>query len=265
VIALAQRAGLQDLARGHVRINRPCGVNAEVKIGCLVAGMTGGSDLIDDMDVRQRAMPDVAGGIRAPSILGSHLRPYRCGNVRQLTQVHRELLAELAAGRRCCPARMCSPPSISTRCKRVCGHIKQGAAFGHTKTQGKSLFVRGLNALAAVTCTPLTALVIAATGLRGGTRTPPAVPLASQLKPSARRGRWDAPCPAVVRWRSKLLLSAAFVDRVTRSTGRGFAIMETRKIRPLTCNSVEPPIGIEPMTYALRGAAPSLPKRDLHI
>ena len=29
--------------------------------------------------------------------------------------------------------------------------------------------------------------------------------------------------------------------------------MGTRKIRPLTCNSVEPPIGIEPMTYALRG------------
>jgi hypothetical protein len=30
--------------------------------------------------------------------------------------------------------------------------------------------------------------------------------------------------------------------------------MGTCKIRPLTCNSAEPPIGIEPMTYALRGA-----------
>ena len=30
--------------------------------------------------------------------------------------------------------------------------------------------------------------------------------------------------------------------------------MRTCKIRRLTCNSVEPPIGIEPMTYALRGA-----------
>ena len=29
--------------------------------------------------------------------------------------------------------------------------------------------------------------------------------------------------------------------------------MEMRNIRPLTCNSAEPPIGIEPMTYALRG------------
>ena len=35
--------------------------------------------------------------------------------------------------------------------------------------------------------------------------------------------------------------------------GLGLAIIETRKISPLTCNSIEPPIGIEPMTYALRG------------
>ena len=31
------------------------------------------------------------------------------------------------------------------------------------------------------------------------------------------------------------------------------AIVRTRKIRRLTCSYVEPPIGIEPMTYALRG------------
>ena len=34
--------------------------------------------------------------------------------------------------------------------KRVYGHAKDGAGFGHTKIQGKSLTVRGLNALAAV-------------------------------------------------------------------------------------------------------------------
>ena len=32
--------------------------------------------------------------------------------------------------------------------------------------------------------------------------------------------------------------------------------MGTRRIRLLTCNSDEPPIGIEPMTYALREARP---------
>ena len=52
--------------------------------------------------------------------------------------------------------------------KRVYGHQKQGARFGHTKIQGKSLLVRGLNALAAVVSTPLAAPVIAATRLRGG-------------------------------------------------------------------------------------------------
>ena len=52
--------------------------------------------------------------------------------------------------------------------KRVYGHQKQGARFGHTKIQGKSLLVRGLNALAATVSTPLSAPVIAATRLRGG-------------------------------------------------------------------------------------------------
>ena len=52
--------------------------------------------------------------------------------------------------------------------KRVYGHKKQGAKFGHTKIQGKPLLVRGLNALAATVSTPLAAPVIAATGLRGG-------------------------------------------------------------------------------------------------
>ena len=53
--------------------------------------------------------------------------------------------------------------------KRVYGHKKEGARFGHTKIQGKSRAIRGLNALiAAVISTPLAAPVIAATRLRGG-------------------------------------------------------------------------------------------------
>ena len=57
---------------------------------------------------------------------------------------------------------------IDSMQKRVYGHQKQGAAFGHTKIQGKSLLVRGLNTLAATISTPLAAPVIAATRLRGG-------------------------------------------------------------------------------------------------
>ncbi len=37
VMALAQRAALGDLVREHVRPGGECGVNAPVKIGCLVA------------------------------------------------------------------------------------------------------------------------------------------------------------------------------------------------------------------------------------
>jgi hypothetical protein len=57
---------------------------------------------------------------------------------------------------------------VDSQQKRVYGHAKQGAAFGHTKIQGKGLLVRGLNVLAASICTPLAAPVIAGTRLRGG-------------------------------------------------------------------------------------------------
>ena len=97
VMALAQRAGLAGLVAEHVRPGGPCGVNAQLKIPCLVAGMAAGADSIDDMDLlRHGAMPDLFGGIRAPSTLGSHLRSFTWGNVRQLEAVNRQLLAELA-------------------------------------------------------------------------------------------------------------------------------------------------------------------------
>jgi hypothetical protein len=52
--------------------------------------------------------------------------------------------------------------------KRIYGPKKQGAGFGHTKIQGKSVLVRGLNVLASAISTPLAAPVVAATRLRGG-------------------------------------------------------------------------------------------------
>jgi Transposase DDE domain group 1 len=170
VMALAERAGLGDLAGELVRIGRPCGVNAQVKVGCLVAGMVAGADSIDDMDLlRHGAMPVLFGGIRAPSTLGSFLRSFTWGNVLQLGKVHREFLAELARRSPLLPgADVLAFIDIDSQQKRVYGHAKQGAAFGFTKIQGKGLLVRGLNVLAATICTPLAAPVIAATRLRGG-------------------------------------------------------------------------------------------------
>jgi hypothetical protein len=49
VMALAEGAGLPELLAEHVRPGGECGVNAPLKVGCLVAGMAAGADSIDDM------------------------------------------------------------------------------------------------------------------------------------------------------------------------------------------------------------------------
>jgi hypothetical protein len=170
VMALAQCAGLGGLVAEHVRPGGECGVNAHVKVACLVAGMAAGADSVDDMDLlRHGATPALFGGIRAPSTLGSHLRSYTWGNVSQLEKAGREFLARLAGRAPLLPgADVLAFVDVDSMQKRVYGHKKQGAKFGHTKIQGKSLLVRGLNALAATVSTPLAAPVIAATRLRGG-------------------------------------------------------------------------------------------------
>jgi hypothetical protein len=170
VMALAEDAGLADLAAEHVRPGGECGVNAPLKVACLVAGMAAGADCIDDMDLlRHGAMTALFGGVRAPSTLGSHLRSYTWGNVSQLEKAGREFLIALAGRAPLLPgADTLAFIDIDSMQKRVYGHKKQGARFGHTKIQGKSLLVRGLNTLAAVVSTPLSAPVIAATRLRGG-------------------------------------------------------------------------------------------------
>jgi hypothetical protein len=170
VMALAERAGLGGLAAAHVRPGQACGVNAAAKVSCLVGGMAAGADSIEDLDVlRHGALPALFGGLRAPSTLGSFLRAFTWGNVLQLGKVHREFLAELAWRTPLLPgAGVLAFVDIDSMQKRVYGHAKQGAAFGHTKIQGKSLLVRGLNVLAATISTPLAAPVIAGTRLRGG-------------------------------------------------------------------------------------------------
>jgi hypothetical protein len=83
VMALAARAGLHDLA-SYVRPAGDCGANADLKIGCLVAGMAAGADSIDDMGLlRHGATGTLFNEGRAPSTLGSFLRSFTWGNVRQ--------------------------------------------------------------------------------------------------------------------------------------------------------------------------------------
>jgi len=221
VMGLAQRAGLGELAGEHVRPGGECGVNAAVKVPCLVAGMAAGADSIDDMDLlRHGAMTSLSGAIRAPSTLGSHLRCYTWGNVAQLEKAGREFRVNLAGRAPLLPgADVLAFVDLDSMQKRVYGHKKQGARFGHTKIQGKSLLVRGLNALAAVVSTPIAAPVIAATRLRSGNAASArgAASLAAQAIGTAR----EAGCTGTIIVRlDSAFYNAAVIGAVRRGGAR---------------------------------------------
>ena len=224
VMALAQRADLAELAGEQVRIGRRCGVNAQVKVPAIVAGMIGGADSIDDLDLlRHGAMPSLFGGIRAPSTLGSFLRSFTWGNVLQLEKVSRLVLAGLARRAPLLPGKdVLAFLDIDSQQKRVYGHKKQGAAFGHTKIQGKSLLVRGLNALAATISTPLGAPVIAATRLRGGNAAS-ARGAASFATQAVRTARATGCTGTLVVRADSAFYSAAFTGAV-RAAGAFFSV-----------------------------------------
>src|SRR4051812_23959646 len=77
VLQLAERAGLHRLVAEHVRLAKPGGVNAHLKVPALVAGMVAGADSIDDMTLqRHGAMGKLFRGVRAPSTLGTFLRSF---------------------------------------------------------------------------------------------------------------------------------------------------------------------------------------------
>jgi len=224
VMALAERAGLPDLLAEHVRPGGECGVNAHLKVGCLVAGMAAGADSIDDMALlRHGAMDVLFGGVRAPSTLGSHLRCYTWGNVLQVEKAGRELLARLAREAPLLPgADVLAFVDIDSTQKRVYGHKKEGARFGHTKIQGKSVLVRGLNALIAAVSTPLAAPVIAATRLRGGNA--PSARGAASLAAQAIGTARDCGATGTIVVRMDSAYYAAAVIAAVRRGGARFSV-----------------------------------------
>jgi Transposase DDE domain group 1 len=237
VMALAQQAGLAALAGEHVRIAQPCGVNAQVKVAGIVAGMTGGADSIDDLDLlRHGAMPALFAGIRAPSTLGSFLRSFTWGNVLQLGKVNRLLLAELARRAPLLPGKeTLAFIDIDSQQKRVYGRKKQGAAFGHTKIQGKSLLIRGLNALAATISTPLGAPVIAATRLRGGNAASSRG--AASFAAEAVRAARGTGCSGIVVVRADSAFYSAVFARAVRAAGAFFSV--TVQMNPHVAAAIE--------------------------
>jgi hypothetical protein len=163
VMALAARCGLAALLSERVRIAAKGGANATAKIVALVAGMVAGADSISDMDLlRHGAMGRLFDQVRAPSTLGTFLRLFTFGHVRQLDAVAARLLARLA---RTTPvlagAEQVAFVDLDDTVRQTYGYAKQGAGRGYSG-------VNGLNALLAVISTPIAAPLIAATRLRRG-------------------------------------------------------------------------------------------------
>ncbi len=95
---LARHLGLAQLVERRQDLGR---ANAGDKIMTLVASALAGGDCIDDADVLRTGGTASAIGcvVKAPSTLGTFLRSFRWGHVRQLGRVSRELLAQAwAAG-----------------------------------------------------------------------------------------------------------------------------------------------------------------------
>lgn len=163
ILQLAERAGLQDLVTEHVRIDKPGGGNARLKVPALVAGMIVGADSIDDMALlRHGAMGRLFTGVRAPSTLGTFLRTFTFGHVRQLDAVASRLLINLCAqAPLLAGADKLAYVDIDDTVRQTYGYAKQGAGRGYTG-------VKGLNALLGIVSTPGSAPVIAAARLRKG-------------------------------------------------------------------------------------------------
>lgn len=166
VLALARAAGLQELAQQHLTVPTDKGANAGLKVSSLVAGMVAGADSIDDMALlRHGGMGRVFTRAYAPSTLGSFLRSFTFGHVRQLDAVAARFLTRLAA----LAPLTTAPGGASSRVMvdiddtiiEVHGYAKQGSGYGYSG-------VRGLNALLATVSTTDTAPVVVAQRLRKG-------------------------------------------------------------------------------------------------
>src|SRR3954465_8808960 len=165
LMALAREAGLRELADDRLSVPTDKGAHAGLKVSSLVAGMAAGADSIDDMALlRHGGMGRVFTGVYAPSTLGSFLRAFTFGHVRQLDAVASRFLVNLAERALLLGGPTDAGPvllDLDDTIVEVHGYAKQGATFGYSG-------VRGLSALLATVSTETVAPVIAAQRLRKG-------------------------------------------------------------------------------------------------
>jgi hypothetical protein len=139
VAALAGRLGIEGLVSRFVclRRDRPGAANAGRKVMALIFAMMLGADSIDDSEVLRagRTRRLLGGWLPAPSTLGTFLRAFTFGHVRQLDRVLAESLARAwraGAG----PGDNRLVVDVDSFIGEVHGHQKQGVGFGYTKQRG---------------------------------------------------------------------------------------------------------------------------------
>jgi len=105
----------------------------------VIGGMLAGADCIDDLDVlRHGGMAKVFSGVRAPSTLGTFLRTFAFGHVRQLDAIHSRVLTGLATAvpRLLAGTDTLAFVDIDDTIREVHGYAKQGAAYGYSGVKG---------------------------------------------------------------------------------------------------------------------------------
>src|SRR4051794_32579495 len=139
VATLAGRLGVEALAQRVVRLrrDRPGAANAGRKVMALLFAMVLGADSIEDTDVLRagRTRRLLGGWLPAPSTLGTFLRAFTFGHVRQLDQLLAESLTrawQAGAG----PGAGRLVIDVDSFVGEVCGYLKQGAGYGYKRVFG---------------------------------------------------------------------------------------------------------------------------------
>jgi hypothetical protein len=135
---LAERLGIEALVDQTLDLGeRPGAANAGAKVMTLVSAMALGADCIDDCDILRsgRTGQVLAHQVAAPSTVGTVLRAFTFGHVRQLDRVLADALTRawaLGAG----PGDERLVVDVDSFVGEVFGHGKQGAGFGYTRVRG---------------------------------------------------------------------------------------------------------------------------------
>lgn len=135
---LAGRLGLEALVDEMVDLgDRPGAASPGRKVMTLVQSMVAGGDCIEDADVLRTGATEkvLPHRVMAPSTLGTFLRAFTFGHVRQMDKVAETVLARAwAAGQG--PGGAPMTIDLDSTTVEVHGYDKQGAAYGYTRVLG---------------------------------------------------------------------------------------------------------------------------------